>query len=561
MWGVALVPFLKKLPTRKIAWVGVWLLGVFLLCSGTWGSDVRAGEDVAVYIEQMLRTLDGGAVPVRGYYSGMDLGHPGPVLYWVLIVGGWLGRAVGASPQAGAVIAYAGACVALMLLAGRFVIRGTGSFLAGVGVVVVAWWLAGYRESGWEGPADLGIHVWPIYGPSFGGLLLLAGIAAGCAAIAGDRRSAWWAIILSGLAIQANASYILDGLIILIDGVWVLRKRSDMRRLASALFLGYGVFVARMIVDGLDFPLRYVQQLLAYNDLVHGSWEKLSVTHMIASAWGYIPQSSVLLMAAAILVGILAILSANRRFALYLLFSYTVAMFVAVVFVVKMHHMTIVTPFMAFGIGAGGGVVVERLCRVLLRKKHTIAVGVGVVAVGACLWATSFGYEVYRPMPMPGTALWAQRGEVSERLIALDDIVANSGAADGDVVEFLSTSNTPPDLLLDVLMDRNQRAELHNAFTNNGTRVCYKNSIINPEPSRPIDCSELEVDLRVVFTNESLSAGTYLGSFLVPKNGEETAIRAYMIDEPAEVGFTWCELGSSWMPNSQWWRGPSCGEY
>jgi hypothetical protein len=545
---------------KALPWLAWWVLGTYLLCSGHWGGPGIPAEDPAYFFQQVFQTLDHGTIPFRGYYSQMEFGHPGPILYWVLTLGGLIAKVFGFSVVSGGVIAYAGTVMALLLLTGAMVRRGTGSILAAVGTVAVGWWMMVVHLLVWDGGPFANLSVWPIFGPSMGSMFLLAGVASAAAALAGDRRAAWWAVILSGLAFQVNASFAIDAAILLLEGTWLLLRRRDWVRLVQALGLGYGAVIARMFVDGVTFPVEYVRQILTYNDELHsGTFERTPVTELLSRSWNLIGHESLVLPAGLfIALGIAVVFIQNRRFALYLAGAYVYTMLAVVYIVVKPHHAAIASPFLALGVGTGLGVLVEQVLKGLTRSRpriHRAALTLIVLAVSA--WSIPTGLSTYGSATQPELALSGSIPRVKERIEKIAAAVDASGVEEGMTVGFLSAKN---EFIERGTVPHTYVAEILNAYSLQGASLCYAIAAPRANPVSPPACRGRYVDVWIAFDTDGRIATEPLTSIPIEAPIESQSLQLHRTTDPAELGFKLCKTVPSRpnLPGNNWFFGPAC---
>jgi len=552
--------FIPQNIRKALPWFAWWVLGTYLLCSGHWGGPGTPAADPAYYFQQVYQTLNHGTIPLRGYYSQMELGHPGPIMYWVLIMGGLIAKVFGFSVISGGVIAYAGACMALLLLTGAMVRRGTSSVIAAAGTIAVGWWMMVVRPLGWDGESYSNLGVWPIDGPSMGSMFLLAGITSAAAALTGDRRAAWWAVILSGLAFQANAAFAIDAAILLSEGTWLLLRRRDWRRFAQAIALGYGAIIARIFVDGITFPVEYVRQVLSYNNELHSdTYQKIPVTELLSQRWGLYERPNLVLPAAvAIAVGIAVVFIQNRRFALYLGGAYAYTMLALVYLVVKPHHSAIAAPFFVLGIGAGLGVLAELVLQGLTRSRPKIRrAAVTLIVLAVSVWSIPIGLSTYGRATMPELAVSGSIPRAKERLnrvaVAIDAFDVEEGMSVGLLSaqnEFLEHGRVPQTYI----------AEILDTFYIQGISLCYAVSETRPNPVSPPACLGRDVDLWIALDADERITTEPLASVSFKDLAGSQDLRLYKSTDPAEIGFRFCDSIPSRpdLPKNIWFFGSAC---
>lgn len=522
---------------------------------GAWGS-VRSSGDASLYLYHVVRALEGGPLPLRGQYSGMELGHPGPILYWVLIAGGWAARFLGFDPVSGAAVAYAASCSALLLAVVWWVRRGTGSTVSALASGSVLWWMLIQNPGG----------VWPIFSISFGSYLLVAAFAAGAAGVArNDRAGSAWAVVFAALAFQTCACFALPAVFISLLAVFQLWRARAGRLTAVAVLLGYGAIAARVFVDGLDFPLRYVQQTIAYQQVVSSTQVRLPLHEYVTTAWHLEPgnvQSAVVLGVLSVL-GVLPALFWRPRWAVYLAASYVLSAAMLFTVVSKLHHSGVLTPFLPLGLGAGvgalaggGSALLARLVRTdiwLIRLRRTLATATVLLVLA---WAVSAGSGFNDGFEMPSRAFDGESVYNNSRIDNLESIVRSAGLAAGDTVGLLSTRPAHHDPLAETLPHA-ERFEIFAAFAALDITVCNGSGRNDTEEAEPASCSGKSVDSWVVFDDYGVMPPGYAIGTIEPI-GDTDRLQVHQVQDPGSVGFIRCPHPPA--PDSRWWWLESCDD-
>lgn len=236
------------------------LVGVFLF--GGWGSGQTPGSDGATYIYQALRMVESGEIVFRGYYSLNPLGHPGPILFWILGAGMFIGKMFGGDLILWASIFYALFVALCITIGGNLLYKATSSLIAWSFYYVGVIYLIASNQPWSETPVN-GMAVWPMYGPSLGAVISLVGVISAYGVL--KRNGSGWALALmfGGMMIQISIETLLVGVFVVGTGIFgLIKTKKIFIHQVPLILLGIGPLIGRWVNEGADFPLRYVQKTL-----------------------------------------------------------------------------------------------------------------------------------------------------------------------------------------------------------------------------------------------------------------------------------------------------------
>jgi hypothetical protein len=390
----------------------------------------------------------------------------------------------------------------------------------------------------------------------------MAGLSAAASAINGDKVAAFWAIVFAGLAMQSNASFIPESLILFIEGVWILSRNHKWRLLISSVVLGYGAIFARLYVDGVDFPIKYAQQVWSSGRDLKSNWQDYSLDYLLSIAWGTQGRGVLFqaVVAFSILLGIGFLYFKNRRVSVFLALSYLYSLLVVSTVVMKTHHVNIISPFLAIGIGGGIGVLFEFLIKKLPARSQVY--GTVSVVLSALLWVQIAGFREYGSYNMPEMAIVADVSDKRERLDSLEQAITDIGVSKGDTVGFLSpkTKDERYVWFLRSIMSDEISYELLSSFSVSGALVCISGSPPTRDPAAPPDCSGKNVDIWVSVAASDLKMDIPpVGIFKIKMDQQTTVINLYTSTSPQKLGFIWCETPGE-VPLGIWWYGSTCDQ-
>jgi hypothetical protein len=261
--------------------VALAVVGVAATLSGTWvGRPASPHGDGANYLHWVEHSWQTKTPIWRGHYSYVGLGHPGPIMFHVLLVGRAFASVLpGDQVFAATAVSWMAACYALVAYSCVVVARARQDPYAGVALFFcyLAMVAVSLRRTGSQvAPELVGFEIWPIYAPILATYLTLALLASVLAMALGVRRAAYGVILFSGLSFQSFMELVIPGVILACVAGWTLlgpgraATRGAWLRTAGAVAVvwlaGFGTFVVRMATEGWDLPLRYIDQILSVVD-------------------------------------------------------------------------------------------------------------------------------------------------------------------------------------------------------------------------------------------------------------------------------------------------------
>jgi len=537
----------------------VFLSSAIFVLTGEWGESGNVGSDTAHYLYQAYRSVEGGGMVWRGYFSSNPLGHPGPILHWILMSGVIGARILGADWVLGGIVAYVLAICGCYAVAASMIKTGSRSLVAGVAAAGVAAWLAGRNAPGAGGVMGVvgGLSYYPIFGPSLAAALAMAGVATGYAVINGAKRWAWVAVLFGGLMIQISLESAPVGAMVLAAGVWTAIIKPGKRALGlGALIVGCGPFLVRMYLEGWDLPYRYVTETIGTRDRDLVSQEpidflvKIHVALGSHDVWGTTSHQTRLLILMVAGVGLGILVRATRRGALFVGSCLGVELALVAWFLYRSHQAATVSSYLPLSIAIGVGAIIHagrswvrrsdgRWGWVVNKIVHIVATSIAVWGVGIYVGGLDKYQESKKPQSIYPEATWMN--PLVKELQTLTE--GKHGILIGlitrkNAVEFHPTVGFTP------------AAELYSALAQGGLeRTCVQGEV-SPFLVYPGTCQGQEPAIWVIIDTEQRPGVEYVATRARnPEAGEYEDLYIKILDNRngealREDGFVYCEFGS-----------------
>lgn len=483
--------------------------------------------DAATYLHRAYVAVSSGNIPWEGYFSSSDLGHPGPILLWVLAAGTYIGKTFGA---AAAYIIATSTCIAM---AGRYIRSCTGSWAGGVAVLAATAWIWRSNPHSPYGSLQLGIHIGPMYGPNFAAALTLVGMAAAVAALSTKKLgAAIAATILGGFMFQASIETVPFGLIVSGVGAWTIlsnKKKGAWKILPWGLGAGYFPFLVRMIRDGIDLPLRYIESVVSVRNADRGGGRSDTLQTILHGIYGGGGMLQIWL-AITIMAGIIVYTSRKTRAALILLTGAGgLALAIAAWFVSYGHQ---ISSMIAYPILLGGvaiGVLHQKLRRGGRYLAMAVAIPIIYISAGGTMQMWE-GRDVY---------LTTEEYEPLTKALVEPKKAPRVG--------IISSENQ---LRLREILGAVRPYEMYMALVGAGYEYCTHNQTYDRETGIH-SCQEDPPDQWIIIDLEQQDGGNYIGVWQAnPQEGETRPlyVRTQLRPELETAGFIYCEnLGMSWV--------------
>lgn len=485
--------------------------------------------DVATYLHRAYIAVSSGNIPWEGYFSSSDLGHPGPILLWILTAGMSIGGNTGA---AAAYIIATSTCIAM---AGRYIRECTGSWVGGVAVLATTAWL--WRSTPYppDGALQLGLQIGPMYGPNFAAALTLVGMAGAAAALSTKKLgAAVAAAILGGFMFQASIETVPFGLIVSGVGAWVIwgHRRGAWRKLLWGLGIGYFPFLVRMVRDGFDLPIRYIESVISVRSSDRGGGRGETLQTILHGIYGGGGMLQIWLSITVVAVIIIYTGRKTRAVLALLLGAGGLALTAATWFVSYGHQISSMVAYPILLAGIAAGVMYQKLQPT--GRQIALVAMVFIIYISAsgtqAMWEGRYGRDVYLTT--------GEYEPVTEALTA---------AGEAPRVGIIASENQ---LRLREILGAVRPYEIYMALVGAGYEYCAHNQIYDREVGIG-SCQENPPDQWIIIDLEQQEGGNYVATWQANAlEGESMPLYA-RIQPRAELetaGFIYCEnLGMSWI--------------